>query len=491
MTRLKYAFVFCAFFFNNAFAQTGILNIPLKYLHPIDTVTRPYSNDSLIFDFEWWVFSDRDNNPIYSSPAMDSVIGYLNFFDSCAIVDKKNEKLKISKPINIVNGKFLAIDKSAIGWVNFRNLLLSDQCVLSSKLQLFSSILVLNYNKFSENELITKEVFLYRSPKLITKTLQILNLSKLFVFKEDANSALVGNLPYFKESNKNNLQGSSFLIGWISKEYIIPWNHNLAWECNWHPKAIEERKQSNDSTRMTTVSQTTNSVFDTNQSIRFNCICSNAISLYDVRNKGLDRRYPIISTQSANQIGTVCFMNKSNLGLRNPKSRIYQNYINTCYHSDDNKYPNYQTVMLINKEDLTKLLRQIIVFENSHEAILREEAKHTLSFFIYCILGNKYMPSKKVELGEMLYRLSLFKIKEEYWNWTIEKIHDPSLGISLDDIKLFKGDLVDTRIILESILNLSENYSSTFKYQGNLYFWLPLDIFPHQPKNDDVKWSYY
>ena len=71
----------------------GQIDMPRKYLYPIDTITRPYSGEPTCKDSLWYVYSDRAINPVYEEPDASSKVKFnAGFLRELVVIGKKEEE---------------------------------------------------------------------------------------------------------------------------------------------------------------------------------------------------------------------------------------------------------------------------------------------------------------------------------------------------------------------------------------------------------------
>lgn len=199
------------------------LKMPEKYLHPSDHIQPPTPEDDLS-ETPWIVFSDRNQNPVYSQPNGNQIVFEAGFLDAFYVTDLHDEWLKI-KPIEQNNQI-----SPFIGWMNYMDLLLWNHCLLINNSNLCQiAFLKKPYytNSFESSELLLVQ----NINKLLNPSLPL----SLFKYKTLGDSVLIGYDRYFKPTEKFTLQ-------WVPIETVFEWNNNLVLEPNTNPESIIQRR---------------------------------------------------------------------------------------------------------------------------------------------------------------------------------------------------------------------------------------------------------
>lgn len=178
----------------------------------------------------WWtVYSDRNNNKAYHTPAIsDSVKSVLKFREKLYIASVKNGFALVFSDIE-KPGNFPKINKTADfkGWVPITNLLLWDQCPKTTSRIYQKALVVHDVNESHQAEM---NPFFLTAPssKATRSEYQAKKLDILFVMKK---TVIAGTTYYLlsKEVTVGNRIVST-LYGWMPKTYITEWNQRLVLE---------------------------------------------------------------------------------------------------------------------------------------------------------------------------------------------------------------------------------------------------------------------
>ncbi len=230
-------------------AQTRIMGKPLKFDRPED-----YENESDMKDFvnsrdrqskeiAWIVISDRDDNPTYEKPDLNSsVVENIPFKDYFYVVDEKDEWIHIVKA-RTSGLKITKLTKD-YGWVPKDKMLLWTAGMVDHNTKIHKKAFLLN--KVQDIERILREdskdfAQIYSGPKTNKIAEKKTIYEFYFVYKRENNRYLLG-----KESIISSSRIESVLIGWVDRVKAADWNTRIALEPNFDVAAFEERKANSD-----------------------------------------------------------------------------------------------------------------------------------------------------------------------------------------------------------------------------------------------------
>ena len=186
----------------------------------------------------WDVFSDRDDNLVYSqASSSSSVVTKLTFNQRVRIAEIKNGYALVYEESNIGLG-FPGISqdakaKGALGWVDMDKLLLWRSCPANDHGILNKALLVFNLNKAGSNDI----DFMCKNPDTKVGAENIVStIDFYFVMKKDPKTGLV------LLASQSSMDGDSdqVLYGWVSTSSYTPWNQRSCLEYNWDPITIED-----------------------------------------------------------------------------------------------------------------------------------------------------------------------------------------------------------------------------------------------------------
>lgn len=210
------------------------LGKPFKYTKPTDNINfAPAHKDSS--GGRWIVYSDEDNNPVYSDTNRSTVVYDATFMEDFYVVKDQNNWILLSDRKSL----------KSIGWISKDNLLLW-QCCLYTKHGIHQKAMIMNTlanigeaqsGDDSQIAKFYKDSFRKSESGKQSKLFQI-----FFVYKKKNNSLLLGKDALSGESQ--DLKESN-IYGWVDKDRIVPWNTRIAIEPNWEQEAANERRINN------------------------------------------------------------------------------------------------------------------------------------------------------------------------------------------------------------------------------------------------------
>ncbi len=339
--KTKYLLLLTLFFASmalNCIAQfTSVMDLPQKYLYPVETNKISYPIKKVCSDTAWYVFSDRANNKVYQDASEYSKILFeADFLDTLAVIEIKGSWFKVTWAENVFQFRGNKIlPGSTLGWIKFDNLLLSSHCLIAQNTEQFRKGVILN--TFSNKTIPEKYIFYYEEPN--TSSLAINDTADSFqiryIYKKDSINIsnkkdgnnyeyyyLVGNNCFLnKRFYSNYNENHKISVGWISGNQFIPWTTNVAWELNWHPDAVKKRIWIDKKDGL----EKGNIIFDTRDatnnygniypqwfySLQKRTVIETDV-IYETRKNGISNRFPLLydtnptcSPYSAKRVGVV------------------------------------------------------------------------------------------------------------------------------------------------------------------------------------------
>ena len=193
----------------------------------------------------WVAFSDRDNNPAYSTPG-GSAVQELSFMEPCLVIDETDDHIKVVRfdfnKIDFSNS--LIEDPESIGWVPKEKMLLWRNALVNPNTGFTLKALTVNTPQvlFRLSEFSEKKVLqLFNSPSLgeNEKNENDVRLFQfLYILKEEDNALLIAK----DEQIDDPEYASREVLGWVSKDIISVWDKRMVMEPNFDTEAVEERK---------------------------------------------------------------------------------------------------------------------------------------------------------------------------------------------------------------------------------------------------------
>lgn len=240
--RMLIVLFFFSFFFTSAFSQqqpVTVLKVPLKYIYNSngEIVSNATERDDIR---NWIVYSDRNNNPTYTSSSANKEFKTISFLQPFWVAEDEGNYLhlykldvnafqldevrsKKGKQTRLVNGI------TDYGWASKDKLLLWSRAISGNN--------SLNKKLISFN---TQPPSYYHHPNLERSDFaKYISPAVLYVYKLDStnNSVLVGL--NFKTSDR---QIQSDILGWVKADAFQQWNDRVCLEANWNSESVAARK---------------------------------------------------------------------------------------------------------------------------------------------------------------------------------------------------------------------------------------------------------
>jgi hypothetical protein len=268
--------------------QSVVKNTPGKYMMPMDNASAAMVGKNKEGEL-WIVFSDRQNNPLFSDRSCASPNGQkMEFMKAMFVIEESETSIRV---INIsdadARGNLLqgALTRSA--WVKKENMLLWKTCLKTRDVNLpefkggifNKKAMVLNI--LADNQRVNRIPEFYDNPRC--NTTDSINSALVYqinyVYKETPSAYLLADIPEITDIN-NDRQN---VRGWVMKSQTTAWNHRLAYEVNWDEKAVTERRNAQKKAR----------IFD-DKSLSGNILFQEDANFYRTRAIGEVDRYPVL-----------------------------------------------------------------------------------------------------------------------------------------------------------------------------------------------------
>ncbi len=174
------------------------------------------------------------------------------------------------------------------------------------------------------------------------------------------------------------------------------------------------------------------------------------------------------------------------------KRQIYKEGF-TVFQNGIKKYPNFQNVIFIEQTELNSLketIRNLVLATNESQSpnIIRNRVATSVKEIFESYIGNLSEQEVNAKpFGDLLFIITGLPTKENYRQWTINKVKDPA-DITDDELMEFSRDMRLTLMHLTQIIETGSNYKSMIREVGksNVYYWIPGDVFPHDEKPDET-----
>ena len=193
----------------------------------------------------WYVFSDRDNNPVYNETRE---IAKVNLGREFLVIGQESTRLKVIDATKVITDQINGTwdykkgensSSTLEGWISKENLLLSNEClkvcdidIPSAPKGLFNLQALYIYNVAASNE---NHKFFTHIPNNYNSKLTRLTISDRFgyIFKVKQ----IGNEEWFLIGQKPEIKiGEQEIVlkGWKPRSQIEMWKHRLALEYDWY-----------------------------------------------------------------------------------------------------------------------------------------------------------------------------------------------------------------------------------------------------------------
>lgn len=182
----------------------------------------------------WVVYSDRAQNPTYTSPDKSKRLGELKFGEKVCIAEIKGDMALIYSDEKARYPEIPSNIKSK-GWIPMENLLLWNKCPTDQRGVLKKGIIAINLNKMSKGEKFQSKK--YNSPDNLSQSSPLnTDMNFYYVMKEteDGEYALL--------STGAQISSAQTFYGWVNKNAYTEWNQRSCLEPNWLPKFVETHR---------------------------------------------------------------------------------------------------------------------------------------------------------------------------------------------------------------------------------------------------------
>lgn len=182
----------------------------------------------------WVVYSDREQNPTYTSPDKSIRCGELKFGEKVCIAEIKGDMALIYSDEKARYPEIPQNIKSK-GWIPMENLLLWNKCPTDQRGVLRKGIIAINLNKMSKGEKFQQKK--YNSPDNLSQSSPLnTDMNFYYVMKEteDGEYALL--------CTGAQVNSAQTFYGWVNKNAYTEWNQRSCLEPNWLPKFVETHR---------------------------------------------------------------------------------------------------------------------------------------------------------------------------------------------------------------------------------------------------------
>lgn len=179
----------------------------------------------------WVVYSDRDENTTYTTPAGSTRYSTLDFNQQLRIAQIKNGyALVYTEPQVDIEYPLISQYAECKGWVPMKNLLLWHSCPTDDAGIYKKALLCVNLEEESGTDLGK----IYKNPHIKNRFDRLTTDMKFyFVMKREGDLALL--------ASTHSMDGTSYevLRGWVAAQSYVPWNQRSCLEPTWNHKDVE------------------------------------------------------------------------------------------------------------------------------------------------------------------------------------------------------------------------------------------------------------
>lgn len=436
------------------------MDLPRFYFKPGLTV----SEDNILSTntgLAWEVFSDRNDNPIYSDYQGSHVKGKVDFLESFFVINEVNGFLHVFIDSAPTNG-YLSKKAKEVGWIRKSNLLLWKNCLFEPLRKTQLLITTTGYIDLfsSEPDVNSNGVVVYFDPELKTKSQFKTQQSHIYyVYKKEGEAFLIG---IEKRITSGSLPKES-VLGWVPVDFCFQLDSPI-WVTP--DNSSEARKEMREKGLFPMI------FVDEKQAIQF------------MRTNKFENRYVLWHYNPDNDSSELsCFPLIKEYDNIFQVKLINENLLTAFAPSLSTGMVNpfFKKVVLISNFSLSSVITNMHILINAMENLDdREEIKKCFIKAIKGVIGNIS--------DEYLYSLSLKEIINElFWvstsenpieNYPLWKITDPS-AVSEGMLKNFAGKLKSGEAELSRILNSNKSqHGYSFISNNTRYFWVDLSLFP-------------
>jgi hypothetical protein len=242
MLRHSFLITTLLFFSTIALGQSAkVLKRPLEYVRPDGSVLD--SHDSKVpkkGGDDWTVFSDRNDNAVYSTPNGGSESGRIKFGEVFYVTGVEGEWLEL---YTMESGKA----KSKVGWIHKDKILLWNTAIRKKGFTVKVLAMIKDLSVLGNaGNYLSKEgegsVYCYDRPmhdKKFQNGKKLGLFQLMFKMKEEKDMVLLAYESYFSSYT------SETVIGWVPKEVINEWEYRLTVEPNYSEIARTQRSVKN------------------------------------------------------------------------------------------------------------------------------------------------------------------------------------------------------------------------------------------------------
>ena len=453
------------------------LEMPAKFIVPRNTVQID-STSITRSGYIWTVLSDRNDNQTYKDTLLIESFKTIDYLSSFYVAEDKGSVIRIVRDPELVDGEFGFMAED-YGWIDKKKMLLWQHCLVSDQYETNIKGLVQNTLTEVNQERVEQGVTYFYNPALKSKSEKLSRSYEiLYLYKIEGNSILLGkSVSFFHEYAKENL------FGWIKKNNVTTWEHNIALEVNWDKEAAKERKVK-EQIAMFFYDKPRAKRYGEGEKLNIKLIFWDK-DTYDKRPPGDIWRFPLIELDTTSNVIKASVFNstlkKGNvLHTLVPKFSRFAGAF-TPLKIEGHSYPLYNFVLMFSKQELSRINKQ-------YNQLLQIEAgnydlRNKLYKYWHQQIDN-YPIFKKMSLSQidsmtfndvskLIYQVNVEGVLSSY---RLEQLVNPPY---IDDITInqYFETLKPKQKELNEIFN-ANNYEFGFQSFDLYYYWIDQRLLP-------------
>jgi len=242
--------------------QNTVRRVPGKYLMPMDNASAEMPGNKNKEGELWIAFSDRKDNQLFSDKTCRSAAAKkLSFMQAMYVIEETPDAIRVVE-INDADprGNLKEGATARSSWIKKDNMLLWRTCLKTRDVKLpefrdgvfNKKAMVLNIVSGAQKQFRVPSYYSHPRCNAPDSINSALVYQITYVYKETEDAYLLGDLPQITNIEKE----VGYIRGWVRKSQTSAWNHRIAYEINWDPKAVAERKAKGVKAKITTGQQT-------------------------------------------------------------------------------------------------------------------------------------------------------------------------------------------------------------------------------------------
>ena len=188
----------------------------------------------------WEVYSDRDKNLTFTSPAGTTVKDTLVFMEKFFVAESNGSFIHIYKENQSTRWPQISPTAVDFGWISKEKILLWEHCLRNVSSLIDKKAMILSTfegttNTQADDQVVTNK----KDPEFkISSSKKSRLFEILFVYKQTDDAVLLGEN---MQIQGNEVDVVSNMRGWVPVESVTFWDHRITLEPNWEQAAAQER----------------------------------------------------------------------------------------------------------------------------------------------------------------------------------------------------------------------------------------------------------